>query len=78
MHRFVPIYMLIKIFKKIIQFQPIKSYILWKLMTPTINWPTDKVDNDKVDEDKVEFLVPEFPEFLEVPLQGPTCQVHVV
>ena len=28
MHRFVPIYMLIKIFKKIIQFQPIKSYIL--------------------------------------------------
>ena len=51
MHRFVPIYMLIKIFKKIIQFQPIKSYILWKLMTPTINWPTDKVDNDKVDDD---------------------------
>ena len=78
MHRFVPIYMLIKIFKKIIQFQPIKSYILWKLMTPTITWPTDKVDNDKVDEDKVEFLVPEFPEFLEVPLQGPTCQVHLV
>ena len=51
MHRFVPIYMLIKIFKKIIQFQPIKSFILWKLMTPTINWPTDKVDNDKVDDD---------------------------
>ena len=51
MHGFVPIYMLIKIFKKIIQFQPIKSYILWKLMTPTITWPTDKVDNDNVDED---------------------------
>ena len=62
--------MLIKIFKKIIQFQPIKSYILWKLMTPTITWPTDKVDNDKVDEDEVEFL--------EVSLQGPTCQVHLV
>ena len=63
---------------KVDKFQPIKSYILWKLMTPTITWPTDKVDNDKVDEDKVEFLVPEFPEFLEVPLQGPTCQVHLV
>ena len=49
MHRFVPIYMLIKIFKKIIQFQPIKSYILWKLMTPTFIWPTHKVDKDKVD-----------------------------
>ena len=73
MYRFVPIYMLIKIFKKIIQFQPIKSYILWKLMTPTITWPTGKVDNDKV-----EFLVQGFPEFLEVPLQGPTCQVHLV
>ena len=39
----------------------------------------DKVDKvDKVDKDKVEFLVPEFPKFLEVPLQGPTCQVHLV
>ena len=47
-------------------------------MTPTITWPTDKADNDKVDKDKVEFLVPEFPEFLEVSLQGPTCQVHLV
>ena len=55
------------------EFQPIKPYILWKLMTPTITWPTDKVD-----EDEVEFLVPEFPEFLEVSLQGPTCQVHLV
>ena len=55
---------------KVDKFQPIKSYILWKLMTPTITWPTDKVD-----EDKMEFLVPEF---LEVPLQGPTCQVHLV
>ena len=53
MHRFVPIYMLIKIFKKIIQFQPIKSYILWKLMTATITWPTDKLDKDKVDKEKV-------------------------
>ena len=35
----------------------------------------DKVDKDKVDKDKVEFLVPEFPE---VPLQGATCQVHLV
>ena len=43
---------------KVDKFQPIKSYILWKLMTPTITWPTDKVDKDKVDEDKVEFLVP--------------------
>ena len=35
-------------------------HILWKLMTPTITWPTDKVDKDKVDKDKdkVEFLVP--------------------
>ena len=32
--------------------QPIKSYILWKLITPTITWPTDKVD--KVDKDKVD------------------------
>ena len=32
-------------------------------------------EKDKVDKDKVEFLVPEF---LEVPLQGPTCQVHLV
>ena len=52
-------------------------------MTPTITWPTDKVDKgkvdkDKVEKDKVEFLVSEFPEFLEVPLQGPTCQVHLV
>ena len=37
-----------------------------------------KVDKDKVDKDRVEFLVPEFPEFLWVPLQGPTCQVHLV
>ena len=26
----------------------------------------------------MEFLVPEFPEFLEVPLQCPTCQVHLL
>ena len=38
----------------------------------------DNVDKDNVDKDKVEFLVPEFPEFLEVPLLGPTCQVHLV
>ena len=31
------------------EFQPIKPYILWKLMTPTITWPTDMVDKDKVD-----------------------------
>ena len=30
-------------------------------------------ENQDVD-DKVEFLVPEFPEFLEVPLQGPKCK----
>ena len=45
------------------EFQPIKSYIWWKLMTPSITWSTDKVDYDKVDKekvdkDKVEFLVP--------------------
>ncbi len=31
------------------------SYILWKLMTPTITWPNDKVNKDKVDKvDKVD------------------------
>ena len=34
------------------EFHPIKSYILWNLMTATITWPTDKVDKDKVDKDK--------------------------
>ena len=38
----------------------------------------DKVDKDKVDKDRVEFLVPEFPEFLEIPLQVPKLQVHLV
>ena len=34
--------------------QPIKSYILWKLITPTITWPTDKVDKVDKDKDKVD------------------------
>ena len=43
--------------------QPIKSYILWKLMTPTITGPThkvdkvDKIDNvEKMDKDKGDYL----------------------
>ena len=39
------------------EFQPIKPYILWKLITPTITWP--RVNQTRTDQDKpFQFLFP--------------------